>query len=312
LTDLPLLAIVGPTGSGKSELSIAVAKKLNAEIIGCDALQIYRELNVATAKPSADELQRVPHHLVDCVDPRQPFDLARYVEMADQAIARLQTAGRLPLVVGGTGMYLRGLLSGVIEAPKVDPELRARLKVIVRRYPTSAINRWLRRIDPISAERIAPQDLQRVARALEWWYGSGIRWSDRLAEQGEWELAPRRYRCLTLGLEAPAEWLSPRIELRVEQFFKAGLVAEVAALLDAGVPVESNAMKAIGYREVIEGLSAELPEEWMREQVATHTRRYAKRQRSWFRGETDIVWIDARLPLEERLELALKAWASFQ
>ena len=306
------MAIVGPTGSGKSELAIEVAKKLNAEIIGCDALQIYRELNVATAKPSADELTSVPHHLVDCVDPRQPFDLARYVEMADQLIAKLQDEGHLALVVGGTGMYLRGLLSGVIEAPKVDPELRARLKAIVRRYPTSAITRWLRRIDPISAERIAPQDLQRVARALEWWYGSGIRWSDRLAEQGEWERAPRRYRCLTVGLEAATEWLSPRIESRVTQFFQAGLVDEVAALLKAGVPVESNAMKAIGYREVIEGLAAGLPEEWMKEQVVTHTRRYAKRQRSWFRSETDIVWIDARLPLQERLERLLEAWSSFQ
>lgn len=288
-----------------------MAQALEGEIVGCDALQIYRELDVATAKPTPQQLGQIPHHLIDCVDPREPFDLARYVEMADGAIAEILSRERVPLIVGGTGMYLRGLISGVIDAPRVDPELRARIKSIVRRHSTPAIYRWLRRIDPVSAERIAPQDLQRVARALEWWYAAGIRWSDRLAEQGEWSRDQGRYRCLKIGLDAPAEWLAPRIEHRVEQFFSAGLLREVRGLLASKVPAESNAMKAIGYREVVAGIEAELPVEWMREKIATNTRRYAKRQRSWFRSEPELVRVDASLPLDEKVGAVLEAWRLF-
>jgi len=263
---------------------------------------------VATAKPGRADRARVPHHLVDCFDPREDFTLARFVESAERAIEQIAGRGSTPVLVGGTGMYLRGLLRGIVPAPAVDARLRARLRGIVERRGAHAVHRWLARVDPDSARRLPPADVQRVTRALEWFLASGSTWSATLRARGSWRSGRERYRCLKLGLAAEPAWLERRLEARVERFFSAGLVDEVRRLLDAGVPAAANALKAIGYREIVAGLAAGADEEEMRARVVVHTRRYAKRQRTWFRGEPGVEWIAADLPRARRLERALAAW----
>jgi tRNA dimethylallyltransferase len=306
-----LLAVVGPTGTGKTALAIHLAHALDAELIGCDALQVYRGFDVATAKPTSAERAAVPHHLVDVQDPGNDFTLARFVALAERCIRETRRRGRQPILVGGTGMYLRGLLRGIVHAPEVDARLRERLKAIRARRGDPAMHRWLARIDPASAERLAPADAQRVNRALEWWITSGVRWSDHLAETGTWEGRRERFRCLKIGLDGERDWLWARLEARVEGFFAAGLVEEVRSLLAAGISPDRNAFKAIGYREVVEAVRSGGPTEDLVQRVQFATRRYARRQRKWFLREPDIVWLDASVGAEELTRQALAAWERF-
>ena len=307
-----LLAIVGPTGTGKTALAVRLAEACRGEVVGCDALQVYRGLDAATAKPSAEERARVRHHLVDIQDPRQDFTLARFVTLAERTLEEILQRGCQPILVGGTGLYLRGLLRGIVPAPAVDPEIRRRLKRVQARRGQIAVHRWLARVDPSSAARIEPADRQRVGRALEWWLASGTRWSERLERQGTWATARERHRCLKIGLDAGREWLRPRLEARVDAFFAAGLVDEVRGLLDAGVSPGSNAFKAIGYREVVAALNSAQAVDEIVEHVKLATRRYAKRQRTWFRKEPNVVWLEASANLDELVSRALDAWSRFQ
>jgi tRNA dimethylallyltransferase len=312
LDGAPLLAVVGPTGSGKTALAIALAETLGGELVGCDALQIYRRFDIATAKPNAAERARVPHHLVDAVDPEDDFTLARFVGLAERVLESVCRRGAQPILVGGTGMYLRGLLRGIVPAPKIDPALRRRLGEMHERRGDKAMHRWLRRVDPDSASRVEPRDRQRVGRALEWWLASRTRWSERLESQGTWNAGAERYRCLKLGLEAAPEWLGPRLAQRVEGFFAAGLVDEVRSLLETGVSPECNAFQAIGYREVAHALHAGLSMEDVIARVTIQTRQYAKRQRTWFRKEPGIVWLDASASPSSLLADGLAAWVRFK
>ena len=307
----PLLAVVGPTGTGKTALALDLAEVLDAELIGCDALQLYREFDVATAKPSAAERRRAPYHLVDVQDPRRDFTLARYVALAERTLRETRRRGRQPILVGGTGMYLRGLLRGVVSAPAVDPAIRSRLKAMRERRGERAMHRWLARVDPASAARIAPADRQRVGRALEWWVTSRTRWSDRLERSGTWADDEERFRCLKIGLDGDRDWLAARLAARVERFFAAGLVEEVEMLMASGVSTDANAFKAIGYREVAEALHEGRSTDGLIERVQVATRRYAKRQRSWFRQESGIVWLDASDSTESLRRAALDAWEAF-
>jgi len=235
----------------------------------------------------------VRHHLVDCVDPRNDFTMADYVRAAERAIFEVDGQGRVPLVVGGTGLYLRGLLRGVIEAPARDPQLRDRLHRIVERGGAGRLHAWLRRRDPDSAGRIAPTDVQRLVRAVELARAGGVTWGERLKAQGTWDSRRERYRSLKIGLAMDRETLNARLDARVDRFFEAGLVREVQRLLDRGVPPEANAFKAIGYREVLAALKHGEDPGSVREEVQRNTRRFAKRQRTWFRGEPDVIWVDA-------------------
>jgi tRNA dimethylallyltransferase len=307
-----LLAVIGPTGAGKTALAIELAETLGGELIGCDALQIYRRFDVGTAKPSAEERARVPHHLVDELDPEDDFTLARFVRRAEQVIESVCARGAQPIVVGGTGMYLRGLLHGIVPAPRVDPALRRRIREMQERRGETAMHRWLQRIDPASAARLEPGDRQRVGRALEWWCVSRTRWSERLEMQGTWAVQEERYRCLKLGLDADREWLRPRLEQRVERFFAAGLVEEVRSLLDSGVSPKCNAFQAIGYREVAQALRGGDAMGPVIDRVKINTRRYAKRQRTWFRKEPGVVWLDASASRTTLRAAALDAWARFK
>jgi tRNA dimethylallyltransferase len=271
---------------------VRVAERIGGEIVGCDALQVYRGLDAATAKPTAEQRGRVPHHLVDVVDPGTPFSLGAYVKLAEEAIAGIDARGGTPLVVGGTGMYLRGLLRGVVAAPAGDPALRERLRRLASRFGSPRLHRWLARLDPPSAKRLPPADAQRVTRALEGVL-AGRPWSRALEEGGTWGAVTERYASLKIALDLPRDVHAARLEARVAGFFAAGLVREVRGLLASGLSPGAGALKAIGYREVAQALLAGRPPEATREEIARATRRYAKRQRTWFRAEPAVTWLDA-------------------
>jgi tRNA dimethylallyltransferase len=306
-----LLVLLGPTGTGKSALALELADRLDGEIVGCDALQAYREFDVATDKPSPECRRRVPHHLVDFRDPRSDFSVADYVREADRAIGDIAARRRLPLVVGGAGMYLRGLLRGIVEAPGRDPELRRRLRAMASRRGLPRLHRWLRRLDPQSASRIAAEDGQRIVRALELALKGELTWSERLLAHGTWDADRDRYRALKIGLDLDRERLRRRIDGRVERFFERGLVDEVHKLLQGGVPEHANAFKAIGYREVLHAIERGTPPEQTLEEVQRNTRRYAKRQRTWFRKEPRVVWLDAAQERSALVERVVELWLEF-
>jgi len=235
----------------------------------------------------------VPHHLVDVADATAAFTLADYVREADTAIRSIVDRGKVPVVVGGTGLYLRGLMRGVMSEPPIDPELRRRLRSMADRFGARRLHRWLARLDPISAERLAPTDVQRITRALEIALGGETTWSDRLRDEGTWSRGMERYDALKIGLDLDVATLDARLDKRVDRFFESGLVREIRELLAAGVPREVNAFKAIGYREVLEAIDEGRNPFEARDEISRNTRRYSRRQRTWFRNEPDVVWLDA-------------------
>jgi tRNA dimethylallyltransferase len=250
-------------------------------------------LDAATAKPTAEQRERVPHHLVDCVDPRRDFNMADYVREADRIIAGIAARDRVPIVAGGTGMYLRGLLRGVVDAPPRDDRLRERLHAIAERRGAPRLHRWLSKLDPGSAERLPPGDGQRIVRALELALSGDETWSERLRREGSWAEGRERYNVLKIGLDMERDVLNARINARVESFMDGGLVDEVERLLRSGLPREANAFKAIGYRELLSVLEPGFDPAAAKEEIKKNSRRYAKRQRTWFRKEPDVIWLDA-------------------
>jgi tRNA dimethylallyltransferase len=250
----------------------------------------------------------VPHHLVDCVDPRVDYQLGAFVAAAGAAIASIAAAGRVPVVVGGTGMYLRGLLRGVVDAPPRDAELRKRLLRIARRRGTGALHRMLLRSDAAAAARIPARDTHRLLRALELARSGGANWSERLAAAGTWASGRERYDALKVVLDLDRVALAQRLDRRVAAFFGAGLVDEVRALLASGVPPEANAFRAIGYREVLGALLEGTDPAGVIEEVRGSTRRLAKRQRTWFRSEPGATWFDAAEPEDALVESIVALW----
>ena len=301
-----LLVILGPTGVGKSELGLRLAERLDGEIVGCDALQVYRGFDAGTAKPRAEERARVPHHLIDLLDPRVDFTLADFVERAERAIAEIAGRGRVPLVVGGTGMYLRGLLRGVVQAPPRDESLRRRLRGMIERHGAARVHRWLAGLDPESAARVAPADGQRLVRALELALSAGPTWSERLRREGSWQASRERYPSLKIGLDLERQLLARRLDRRVDRFFEGGLIDEVRQLLADGVPPSANAFRAIGYREILAAGSADSAE--LRAEVQRNTRKLSKRQRTWFRKEPDVIWLDRVRDLDPLVERVTELW----
>ncbi len=274
-------------------------------MVGCDALQLYRGFDVATAKPSWEERRRVAHHLVDVADPRRDFSVADYVRLAERAIEEIQGRGRLPLVVGGTGMYLRGLLRGIVPGPARIPFLRERLRRLAARHGAPRLHRWLLHLDADSARRLPQGDTQRIVRALEVALSGEPTWSATLRSHGTWSGPSERYRSVKFGLDLDREVLGRRLDERVDAYFGAGLADEVSSLLVLGVPPEANAFKAIGYREVLAALRTGVGPDTVREEVKKNTRRFAKRQRTWFRSESGVRWLDAASgpeALAERIE----------
>jgi tRNA dimethylallyltransferase len=281
-----IAVIAGPTASGKTALAVELARRVGGEVVSADSQQLYRTLDVGTAKPTAAERAAVPHHLLDVAEPGEGWDAARYVRAADAAIAAISARGRVPLVVGGTGLYLRALLHGVAEAPGRDPELRARLETEAARDGRPALHARLARVDPGAAARIRPNDLVRVVRALEI-AASGRTQSERFRDHA---FADDRYAARILALDLPREELHRRIDARVEAMFAGGLLEEARALV-ARFGDRVPGKLPIGYAAAIALLRGELSREEAVHRVQVDTRRYARRQVIWLRRERGVEWI---------------------
>ncbi len=283
-----LLVIVGPTGSGKSRLALEVAHRIDAEVVSADAFAVYRGMDIGTDKPSSEDRTRVVHHLLDVADPRRRFSAGDWVRLADQAIEHITAKGRTAVIAGGSHFYVRALLLGLFPSPPKDPEVRRRLEETWRRDP-DRLRRRLTEVDPRSADRIESADRQRILRALEVYEVSGVSLSEHWKRHDQ----QRRYDSLLAAPQRARDELYARIAKRVEAMFSAGLVEEVRALLASGVPVESHAMKAIGYREAAQVLSGEIGLADAKEQTVIATRHLAKRQLTWLRHlrEGPLHWV---------------------
>lgn len=284
-----VLAVVGPTAVGKSAFAMCACEQFGGEIVSVDSMQVYRGLETATSKPSTDDRARVAHHGIDLADPGEDFSLGDFVRSAERSIDGIRERGRLPVLVGGTGLYLRGLLRGVAEAPRRSPRLRARLQTLADRRGVPWLHRMLRRVDPATASRLPERDRQRIARALEVFFSARRPLSSFI---GASPFGEDRYDAVKVGLMMRRDELHRRIDARVDGFFAAGLVEEVRGLLAAGCPPSANALKALGYREVLSHLRGECSLEEAVALTRRNTRRYAKRQWTWFRKEPGVTWFE--------------------
>jgi tRNA dimethylallyltransferase len=291
-----IVVLAGPTGAGKTALSLQLARRVGAEIVNADSQQLYRRLDVGTAKPSQAERAAVPHHLLDVAEPGEGMDAARYVALADGAIAAILARGRLPLVVGGTGLYLRALLHGLVEAPGRDPALRARLEAEAAALGRTALHARLAGIDPGAAARIQPNDLNRIVRALEIAAGGPTQSALHAAHA----FRPQRHRALFLALDAPRAELRARLDARVEAMFAGGLLDE-ARWLSERFGVELPARLPIGYAEAVEVARGTLGLAEAIGRVQAAHRQYARRQVIWLRREPEVQWL---LPPVDPDELA--------
>ncbi len=277
-----ILVITGPTASGKTALAVELAKAHNGEVVSADSMQIYRRMDIGTAKPTPGEMQGIPHHMIDVADPEEDFSVARYVDMAAAAVDSVLARGRLPILAGGTGLYIDSLLSGRTFAAfdEVSP-LRAQLEARYAREGGPALLRELAQADPDTAARLHPNDAKRIVRALEVWLSTG-----KTITQHNRDTAalPPRYRALTLTLDFQRrEDMWARIDRRVDQMMAAGLAEEVRALLRSGVPERCTAMQAIGYKEMAAALRTGGDTAAAAEEIKLRSRQYSKRQRTWFR-----------------------------
>jgi len=279
--------IVGPTAAGKTELGVALARRLGGEVVSADAFAVYRRLDIGTAKPSAADRAAVPHHLIDIADPHGTYSAGMFVRDADAAISAIRARGRLPIVVGGTMFYVRALLFGLFAEPRRDPALRDGLEREWAEDP-ERVRRRLAEVDPESARRLPAGDRQRILRAVEVSVTAGRPMSALWQDQ---QRPGPRYRFCMLCTSPPREDLRARIEVRVGRMFAAGLVDEVRSLLDQGVAPSAHAMKAIGYRQCCRVVAGAATEAEARAATMTATRRLAKRQLTWLRGEGSAVWL---------------------
>lgn len=286
----PVVAIVGPTASGKSTLGIEVALALGGEVINCDSVQVYQEIQIATAKVPVDERKGVPHHLIDFVSPAVNYTAVEWAREAAVKIEDIESRGRIPLLVGGTGFYLRALRQPFFVSPQTDVTLRRRLTAIRDRHGAEHLHRLLRRLDPRAADRFFPRDWPRVQRAIEVYLQTGRSIMDQKDERPEPHESSRRLRILALN--PPRSELYRRINERTEAHFQAGLVAEVQQLLDRGFSPRSTALGAHGYRRVVEYLQGQRDLASAIEQTRLDVRHYAKRQLTWFRHEAGVEWFN--------------------
>ncbi|MDO9307640.1 MAG: tRNA (adenosine(37)-N6)-dimethylallyltransferase MiaA [Deltaproteobacteria bacterium] len=289
-TNIPkLLIICGPTASGKSELALKLARELDAEIVNADSMQVYRGLDIGTAKPSREQLAEVPHHLVDVVEPDGTFSAADFAMAADAAIREISSRGKRAIVVGGTGLYIRALLKGLVDSPGGSSEMRAALQDEADRSGNAAMLEKLRLVDPQLAAGLHPNNLVRIIRALEVHRLTGIPLS---RHQQEHAFSTQRYHSLQIGILVERAELYKRIELRVERMLADGLLDEVRGLLSAGFARELKALRSIGYKESIAHLLGEIPLEEAVRLIKRDTRHYAKRQLTWFKADPNILWFE--------------------
>jgi len=280
--------IAGPTAVGKSEVALLLAEKLNGEIISVDSMQVYRGLDIGTAKPSSEERRRVPHHLIDVASLTESFDAARFAQRAIAETKKIQQRGRVPILCGGTGLYFKAYLQGLGEAPPSDAPLRARLE----RTPLADLLEDLQRLDPATFQTIDRSNPRRVVRAIEVIRLTGKPFSiQRAAWDGGSGKRSGSDRVVCFGLARETEDLRRRIDARVDTMFAGGLVEETQQLLEQGLAANRTAMQAIGYRQVVEHLRGERPLAETLALVKTRTRQFAKRQMTWFRRQLELIWL---------------------
>lgn len=284
-----LLILLGPTASGKTGLAVRLAESIGAEIVNADSMQVYRSMDIGTAKPTAEQRRRVPHHLLDLVEPDRTFSVADFRAAAEQAIADIAARGKRVVVCGGTGLYIRALTGGLVDAPGGDEDIRNELRDLAGMKGTEVLYSLLEESDPASAARLHPNDQFRIIRALEICRITGRPASEL---RGEHRFAEARYHCLKIGLATARDVLYERIDARVESMIQDGFVDEVRTLLESGYPASLKPMRSLGYRHVIGFLSGGCSLEEAILLMKRDTRRYAKRQLTWFNRDREIKWIE--------------------
>jgi len=286
----PIIAIVGPTATGKTATGVLVAQALDGEIISADSMAVYRGMDIGTAKPTPEERAAVRFHLIDVADPGEPFHVARFKELAEAALSDIRARGRRPLVVGGTGLYVRALLEdfGLTETA-ADPVLRAALETEANAHGVPALHARLAGVDPVAAARIHPNDRVRIVRALEVYERTGVPIS---AQQAQDAARRRRRSARKFALTAPREELYRRIDARVEAMIAAGLLEEVKRLLARGYTSAQAPLRSLGYKEMVAYLQGEGDLPTAIQTIKQNTRRFAKRQLTWFRADPELVWVD--------------------
>ncbi len=288
---LPVLVICGPTGSGKTTLALSLAEKFPLEIISADSRQVYRRMDIGTAKATSFEQAIIPHHMIDLVDPDQEFSVADFVDLARPLISQITARGNIPCIVGGTGLYIRALLGGLADLPSADQKLRKQLHQREQEEGAGSLYRELQRVDSVAAAEIHPNNLIRIVRALEVCIVSGRKISELKAEHS---FSEQPYRVLKLAPDFPRSELYSRINQRTGQMLSSGLVDEVRGLVE-DYSFELKTLQTLGYREVVQYLKEEINTEQMSDDIQKHTRQYAKRQLTWFRKEADIIWVDSSM-----------------
>ena len=285
-----LPVICCPTAVGKTALALELAEYFDGEIISADSRQVYRLMDVGTAKPTQDEQHRVRHHLIDVAWPDEEFHAARFVSLAEEAIGDICQRNKAPFLVGGTGLYIRALTEGLLEAPGADPELRRDLHARAENEGNASLHEELARVDPVSADRLHPNDLIRIVRALEVYEQSGRTLS---ALQDEHGFSSKPYRTLKIGLNLEREELYRRIDQRAEAMFEQGLMEEAEALLQADYDPDLRILRTIGYFQAFALLRQEMTHEEAIDDLKRSTRRYAKQQLTWFRKDKSIIWLES-------------------
>lgn len=302
----PLLVLVGPTAIGKTALSLMLANRYDCEIVSVDSMQVYRHMDIGTAKASLEERKGVVHHLLDIVDPNENYDAARFTVDALKAIRDIHSRGKVPLLTGGTGLYLRALLHGIFPGVPVNEEVRLGLQARLATEGCSKLHEELISIDRISAERIQINDTHRLIRALEVFYVSGIPWSEHLEEQRKQAPEVVFTNLLQIGLTCDRQQLYARINQRCQQMVEAGLEGEVRKLMEMGYLRSMKSLGSIGYRHMVNYLAGEWSLQEMLELLMRDTRRYAKRQYTWFSKIENLQWFPVNEPI--KIIQCIDAW----
>jgi len=298
-----LVIILGPTASGKTELSLRLAEYFDLEIVSADSRQVYRGMDIGTAKPSAEERRKVRHHLIDVIWPNEGFNAVDFEQLGKKALDGIRERGRLPFVVGGTGFYIKVLTEGLLDAPSGQADIRQRLLSIEKKRGEGSLHRLLSRVDPELGARLYSRDLPRIVRGLEVFLQSGRPLSAFQRDHG--------FRCvssrtLKLGVRVERKELYRRIDQRVDSMLASGLVEEAAGLSKKGYGVGLKAMQALGYRECLQHIAGKMTLDEVRETMKRETRRYAKRQMTWFNKDKSVVWLDYQQEFDKMLPLIEK------
>jgi tRNA dimethylallyltransferase len=289
MTSPLLVAIVGPTATGKSALGVTLAQRLGGEVISCDSTAVYRGIDIGTDKPDLAQRGGIPHHLIDVVAPTEVYSAARFAEDAAAAARAVVARGQVPILVGGTGFYYRALVRGLFPGPARDEALRARLARISERRGVERLHRWLARVDPESGQRILPRDFKRIQRALEVYLMTGQPLSAHFAQTRS---PLEGWRVVTMGVRDPRADLASRVAQRVNDQFARGVVSEVEGLIAKGVPETAHAFSGLVYRQIMEMRRGLRDEAATRALIVQENLRYARRQMQWFRAEPDVQWLD--------------------